>query len=251
MTIFDISFYGLHISPTWYGLSYALGFITCYFFVRRFYIFSKKEHIDTLLSYIFVGVILGGRLGYVTLYNLAYFSEHPISIFKIWEWGMSFHGGLLWVVIAVYLFAWRYSYQFWSLIDTLAVIIPVALGLGRVGNWINQELPGYAYYDGVFPMMIGWISHFPSPLLEMLLEGIYLLIVMLISWRFFSKKNPWFLSGVFLVGYSVARLIAEQYRLPDSHIGYIFSTDWMTLGILYTIPMLGYGVYLVTRKYPL
>ena len=248
MYIFDISIYGLHIAPTWYGLSYALGFIICYFFVRRYYTFKKKEHIDTLLSYIFVGVIFGGRLGYVFLYNLSFFIEHPIQILYIWQWGMSFHGGFLWVVIAVYLFARQYRYQFWSLIDTLAVIIPVALGLGRVGNWINGELPGYSPYDGIFPMFIRWEWHFPSPLLEMLLEGIVLLIVMMIAWRFWNKKNPWFLSGVFLIGYSIARLIAEQYRLPDDHIGYILSTDWLTLGILYTVPMLGYGVYLVIFK---
>lgn len=248
MYIFDISFYGLRIAPTWYGLSYALGFIICYFFVRRYYFFNKKEYIDTLLSYIFVGVILGGRLGYVILYNLTYFIEHPIQILYIWQWGMSFHGGFVGVVIAVFFFARRYRHQFWGLIDTLAVIIPVALGLGRIGNWINGELPGYNPYDGVFPMMIWLIPHFPSPLLEMLLEGIVLLIVMLITWRFLNKKNPWFLSGVFLIGYSIARLIAEQYRLPDAHIGYLLSTDWVTLGILYTVPMLGYGVYLVMRK---
>ncbi len=85
MYIFDISFYGLHIAPTWYGLMYALGFIICYFFVQRFYVFSKKEHLDTLLSYIFFGVILGGRLGYVLFYNLSFFIDHPIQIFKIWE----------------------------------------------------------------------------------------------------------------------------------------------------------------------
>jgi phosphatidylglycerol---prolipoprotein diacylglyceryl transferase len=251
MHIFDISIYGLHIAPTWYGLSYALGFIICYFFVRQFYSFRQWGHIDTLLSYIFVGVILGGRLGYVLLYNLAYFVEHPMSIFKIWEWGMSFHGGFLGVVLAVFIFAWRYQYQFWSLIDTLAVVIPVALGLGRMGNWINGELPWYAPYDGIFPMVIGWVSHFPSPLLEMLLEGICLFVVMMICWIFFGKKNPWLLSGVFLIWYSIARLIAEQYRLPDVHIWYLLSTDWLTLGIVYTIPMMVYGAYLVTRKYPL
>lgn len=85
MHIFDISIYGLHIAPTWYGLSYALGFIICYFFVRRFYSFTERDHIDILLSYVFAGVILGGRLGYVLLYNLAYFIEHPMNIFKIWE----------------------------------------------------------------------------------------------------------------------------------------------------------------------
>jgi phosphatidylglycerol:prolipoprotein diacylglycerol transferase len=92
MSIFDISFYGLHIAPTWYGLSYALGFIICYFFVSRFYFFRQKDHLDTLLSYIFIGIILGGRLGYVLLYHLSYYIEYPFDIVKIWEGGMSFHG---------------------------------------------------------------------------------------------------------------------------------------------------------------
>ncbi|MBC7498866.1 prolipoprotein diacylglyceryl transferase [Candidatus Gracilibacteria bacterium] len=253
MYIFDLHFYALHIAPTWYGLSYALGFIICYFFMRYYFSFREIGHIDTLLSYIFAGIILGGRIGYIVLYNLSYFIEHPMNMIRIWEGGMSFHGGLIGTILAVLFFAWRYHYPFWSLIDTLAIVIPVALGLGRVGNWINQELPGYTPYDGIFPMQIAGVAHFPSPLLEMLLEGVVLFIVMLIAWRSSTKRNPGFLSGIFLIGYSVARLIAEQYRLPDSHIGYLLSTHWLTLGIVYTVPMMVYGVYLVytsTRSRP-
>jgi prolipoprotein diacylglyceryltransferase len=230
-----------------------------------------------------------------------------MNMMRIWEWGMSFHGGLIGTILAVLFFSWRYHYSFWSLIDTLAIIIPVALGLGRIGNWMNQELPGYTPYDGIFPMQIAWVAHFPSPLLEMLLEGIVLFIVMLSFSRFFSKnipkrisqkqeiqgrkifsigaslsggnwetnfyndevprlsanevadkivckarsfsEIPWFLSGIFLVGYSMARLIAEQYRLPDAHIGYLLSTHWLTLGILYTVPMMIYGVCLVSQNF--
>ncbi len=259
MYIFDLHFYSLHIAPTWYGLSYALGFMICYFFMRYYFSFREIVHSDTLLSYIFIGVILGGRIGYILLYNLSYFIQHPSSMIRIWEWGMSFHGGLIGTILAVLFFAWRYQYQFWSLIDTLAVIIPVALGLGRIGNWINQELPGYTPYDGIWAMQIAGRSHFPSPLLEMFLEGIVLFVVMLISWRLsrwvvwknmpkkfkIPSEIPWFLSGIFLIGYSLARLIAEQYRLPDTHIGYLLSTHWLTLGMIYTIPMIVYGVYLV------
>lgn len=275
MYIFDVSFYGLHIAPTWYGLMYAFGFIICYFFVKRFYVFRIQEHLDTLLSYIFFGVILGGRLGYIFFYNLSFFIDNPIQILKIWEWGMSFHGGFLGVVLAVYLFCRKYGYRFWSLIDILAIIIPVALWLGRIGNWVNGELLGYAPYEGIFPMIIWGVYHFPSPLLEMLLEGILLFIIMLLSYIWLYRKPlqpttmrsktipyrektersivayqnyPWLLSGIFLIGYSTARLISEQYRLPDAHIGYLLSTSWLTLGILYTIPMMVYGVYLVVRR---
>jgi phosphatidylglycerol---prolipoprotein diacylglyceryl transferase len=289
MHIFDISILGIHMAPSWYGLMYALGFVVCYFFMRRYYSFKQKEHLESLLSYVFCGVVLGWRLGYILLYDLSFFIEHPIQMIRIWEGGMSFHGGLLGTILAVFIFAKRYDYRFWWLIDTLAVIIPVALGLGRIGNWINSELPGYAPYDGIFPMMISWVPHFPSPLLEMLLEGILLGSVMLYFWRRYSLSricnprpsglqilknqnlelvvsdlqsdtfriaNPeepksGILSGIFLIWYSIARLIAEQYRLPDAHIGYIMGTDWMTLGIAYTLPMVGVGVYLIVRKYPL
>ncbi|MBC7504089.1 prolipoprotein diacylglyceryl transferase [Candidatus Gracilibacteria bacterium] len=227
---------------------YALGFIICYFFVRQFYNFSKKEHLDTLLIYVFIGIILGGRLGYVILYNLSFFTNHPIEILQIWKGGMSFHGGFIGTTLAVFLFAKRYHYQFWGLIDTLAVIVPVAIGLGRIGNWINRELPGYTPYDGLFPMMIAGVSHFPSPLLEMLLEGIGLTIVMMVVFFGLRKEKPGFYSGVWLIGYSTARLIAEQYRLPDTHIGYLFGTDWVTAGILYTLPMMVGGVYLLMRR---
>jgi prolipoprotein diacylglyceryl transferase len=255
MHIFDISILGIHIAPSWYGLMYALGFVICYFFMRRYYSFKQKEHLESLLSYVFCGVVLGWRLGYILLYDLSFFIEHPIQMIRIWEGGMSFHGGLIGTIFAVFLFAKRYQYQFWWLIDTLAVIIPVALGLGRIGNWINSELPGYTPYDGIFPMMISWVSHFPSPLLEMLLEGIALFGVMLYFWYLtrsvvsdlqseafrianpeeqkseaFRIANPeepkswtlhfeyWTLSGIFLIGYSIARVISEQYRLPDTHI---------------------------------
>jgi phosphatidylglycerol---prolipoprotein diacylglyceryl transferase len=220
--------------------------------MKRYYHFSKNEHLESLLYYIFVGVILGWRLGYILLYDLSFFMEHPIQMIKIWEGGMSFHGWLLGTILAMFLFAKRYQYPFWWLIDTLAVIIPVALGLGRIGNWINMELPGYAPYDGILPMMISGVPHFPAPLLEMLLEGMVLFGVMLYFWsiqkRWISRLSSGILSGIFLVWYSIARIIAEQYRLPDIHIGYLLGTDWMTLGMIYTLPMMGVGVYLVLRK---
>lgn len=251
MHIFEVSLFGIHIAPTWYGLMYALGFIICYTFVKKWYIFRQKDHIDTLLFFVFLGVVLGGRLWYVLLYHPDWIVSNPFSILRIWEGGMSFHGGFLGTVLAVYIFAMRYYYEFWSLIDTLAIIIATALGLWRLGNYINGELPWYAPYDGILPMTIQWVSHFPSPLLELLLEGVILFIVMLIAWRY-SKKwktQDGFLSGVFLIGYALSRLIAEQFRLPDTHIWYLWGTDWLTLGIVYTVPMLLFWVYLIATQY--
>lgn len=248
MTIFDISIFGIHIAPTWYWFSYALSFILCFLFVRKKFVFHEYSQADTLLSFVFFGIIFGGRIWYILLYNLTYFIEHPLKIFAVWEWGMSFHGGFLGTILAVYIFSKKYRYQFWLLIDTLAIIIPLALWLGRMGNWINGELPGYTPYYGIFPMQINGIDHFPSPLFEMLLEWIFLLVIMLISYTYIRKNKPWLYSGIFLIGYSIARLIAEQYRLPDAHIGYILWTNWITLGIIYTIPMFIFGVYLVLSR---
>jgi phosphatidylglycerol---prolipoprotein diacylglyceryl transferase len=220
---------------------YALGFIFCYLFGSR-YLKIDKNDLDTILLYIFLGVILWGRLGYVFLYNPIFFFENPIEILSIWKGGMSFHGGFLWVLVSVFLFAKRYRYRFFEITDILAVCIPVALGLGRIGNWINWELPWYSPYDGPFAMMIWGVGHFPNPLLEMLLEGIVLFAIMLWFFRlqrsWVLSSQSWILSSIFLIGYSVARVIAEQYRLPDAHIGYLLGTSWLTLGILYTIPMI-------------
>jgi phosphatidylglycerol:prolipoprotein diacylglycerol transferase len=248
MYIFDVSIYGLHIAPSWYGAMYAIWFLICYFFIKKQFLFQDKTHLDSLLTYVFFGVILWWRIWYIIFYNLSYFIENPSSVIKIWEWGMSFHGWFLGVVLSVYLFARKYKYSFWWLIDTLAVIVPIAIWLWRIGNWINIELPGYTPYAGIFGMKINWINHFPSPLLEMLLEGILLFIVMLLFYKYKRNRSSGFLSGIFLIWYSWARLLAENFRLPDEHIGYLFWTDYITLWIIYTIPMVVFWIYLISIK---
>lgn len=245
MHIFDISIFGLHIAPTWYGLMYAIGFIFCYHFIKKFGKLSTIE-LDSLLTYVFLGVILGGRIGYVLLYNRGYFVEHPWEIFAFWNWGMSFHGGFVWVLIAIFLFCKKYQKPFWEITDILAVCIPVALGLGRIGNWINNELPWYLGYSGVFAMRINGGSYFPSPLLQAFLEGIILTCIMFFCWKQFWVHKKWFLSSIFLIGYGCVRLIAELFRLPDNHIWYLLGTEWLTLGMLYTIPMIIIWILLVS-----
>ena len=140
MPIFETQLFGIHIAPTWYGLMYALGFIICYQFMMRKSKLTKSE-LETLLYFVFFGVLLGGRLGYVVLYNFSYFAEHPSEILAFWHGGMSFHGGFLGTLIAIVAFSWKYKKRFFDITDPLAIIIPIALGLGRLGNWINQELP--------------------------------------------------------------------------------------------------------------
>lgn len=249
MHIFTLHIGNLTIAPTWYGLMYVLGFVGGYIFMKRVIPWKKGDHLDAVVWYVFLGVILWGRLGYVILYHPDYFLSHPLDILKVWEGGMSFHGGLIGVITSIIVFGRRYGYWFWYVIDRLAVYMPIALGMGRIGNWINQELPGYAPYSGIFPMMIDGQSHFPSPLFEMFCEGILLGGVMLIFYYFTTyKDSPRRLSGVFLLGYGIARLLAEQFRLPDAHIGYLLGTNWLTLGILYSIPMVIIGILLILQS---
>jgi phosphatidylglycerol---prolipoprotein diacylglyceryl transferase len=198
-------------------------------------------------------VVDGGRLGYCLLYDPGFFISHPLEMLAIWQGGMSFHGGFVWVVIAILLFVRAKWYTFWTVIDLLAVIVPSAIGLGRIGNWINNELPGYPDYTGIFSMMIGGIPHFPNPLFEAVMEWVVLLIVMITVWIWTKGDKKYsvgsgFLSGVFLLGYGTARLLAETMRLPDAHIGYLLSTSWLTLGMIYTLPMVVGGIYLVGRR---
>ena len=247
MYIFELSILNLHIAPTWYWLSYAIWFIICYTFVKRYFKFRDSSHIDTLLSYIFFWIIIGWRAWYILLYNFSYFLENPIKIMAVWEWWMSFHGWFIGTVFAVYIFSKKYSYKFWEIIDTIAIIVPIAIGLWRIWNWINKELPWYENYNWYFPMIINDWKYFPSPLLEMFLEGICLFILMLVYFKSQKKYNPRFFSGLFLIGYSAARIIAEQFRLPDAHIWYIGWTNWITLGLIYTIPMFGYWIYLINK----
>lgn len=213
-----------------------------------------SDDLDKLLWYIFIGVIIGGRLGYIGLYNLDYFLQNPIEIVSIWKWGMSFHGWCAWVIIALWLFSFFKKYPFWELADHLAVIIPIALGLWRIGNYINNELPWYTPYNWPFAMNIDGKYYFPSPLLEMLLEWVILFFIMYYVWKILAKswpndtKYPWILSSLFLIWYSSARLISEQFRLPDGQIWYLWWTDWITLGIVYTVPMLLLGIWILIRQ---
>lgn len=239
MSIFEISIFGIQIAPSWYGLMYALGFIGCYEYVRKNSVI-RHEDMESLLTYIFIWVIAWWRFGYVFLYNFDYFLSRPLEIFAVWQGGMSFHGWAIWVILMIFLFAWKKKYRVFDVSDPIVTIIPLALGLGRIGNLINRELLGYFPYTWPFAIIENEIPHFPSPLLEAFLEGIALLTIMVI-WKNIEKqrgRKAGYASAIFLWGYGVFRLFAEFFRLPDSHIWYLWGTDWITLGILYTLPMI-------------
>jgi phosphatidylglycerol:prolipoprotein diacylglycerol transferase len=207
---------------------------------------NVDEVID-LVFYIAVGVIAGGRLGYVLFYNPGFYLSNIPDIFAIWDGGMSFHGGLLGVAVAVVWYARKTRRKILVVADFLAPLVPPGLFFGRVGNFINQELWGRATEVpwGVYFHTIPGPPRHPSQLYEALLEGVILFII--VWWYSSRPRSPGQVSGLFLLGYGVFRFIVEFYREPDEHIGAI-ALDWVTMGQILSIPMMVIGLYLMLRK---
>ena len=236
----------------WYGLMYLTGFLGGWWLgrVRAAQPGSgwTARQIDDLLFYIVLGVILGGRVGYVLFYNLGTFLQDPLLILRIWQGGMSFHGGLLGVLLAMLLYGRRYHRTFFECTDFIAPFITIGLGAGRIGNFINAELWGRVTdlpWGMVFPGG-GPEPRHPSMLYEAILEGPVLLLIL---WWFSAKSRPRrAVSGLFLLCYGIFRFLVELVRLPDAHIGYL-AFDWFTLGQLLTLPMIGFGLLLLWLAY--
>jgi phosphatidylglycerol:prolipoprotein diacylglycerol transferase len=250
----------------WYGLMYLIGFAGGWWLGRiraaRPGSGWTPKDVDDLLFYIALGVILGGRLGYTIFYNLPVFLQNPLSLFAIWQGGMSFHGGLLGVMFAMWLFGRRRARPFFQVTDFIAPFVTIGLGAGRVGNFINGELWGrftslpwgFQLPCGRFPeycsgQLYGtaWsLPVHPSQLYEALLEG---LLLFLILWLYSSRPRPVMAtSGLFLVCYGIFRFLVEFVRLPDAHIGYL-AFGWLTMGHLLTLPMLIGGLILLVLAY--
>lgn len=243
----QIGFLSIH----WYGLMYLVGFAVAYVLARhRRHQFGQDwslDEINDLIIYGAFGVLLGGRLGYVVFYDLGEIAADPFRILRIWEGGMSFHGGLLGVILAMILFAKKSYKGFYQVTDFIAPLVPIGLGVGRIGNFINGELWGrvsdvpwaMSPYPGALP-------RHPSQLYEALLEG---LVFFIILWWFSSSMKPRrAVSGLFLIGYGGFRFIVEFFRAPDEHIGFI-AFDWMTMGQLLCLPMVAFGVWLMVVAY--
>ncbi len=238
--ISPVAFSVLGLDVRWYALAYVTAFIIGYFLFRRLttgpdsQIKLSKKQLDDLLTYVVLGVILGGRLGYVLIYNLPFFWAHPLEIFAVWHGGMSFHGGLLGVVVAVFLFA-RKAQNAWRILDILAVIVPIGLFFGRIANFINMEVMGRE-------TSVPWAVEFagtgigprhPSPLYEATTEGILLFALMLCLYKFTGlRRRPGALAGIMGMGYAVARIFCERFRAPDVQVGFLFGTNWLTIGML-------------------
>lgn len=231
MTIFDITIFWINIAPSYYWLMYALSFIFGYLIIKkRWYIIWDK--LDNLFTYVFVGVILWGRLWYTIFYNFSYYIENFVEIFKVWEWWMSFHGWVIWVVIVLIIYAKRNNINIWSLWDEVTAVLPIGLWLGRIGNYLNKELLGYSPYNWFFAVEKNWISYFPSPLLEAFLEWIVLFIILYFAYK--KRKFYWQVAALFLICYWIFRIFVEAFfRVPDAQIGYImwYFTMWEILSL--------------------
>ncbi|WP_106478698.1 prolipoprotein diacylglyceryl transferase [Phytohalomonas tamaricis] len=230
----------------WYGLMYVIGFVGAWALarLRAERLGLDKDQVGDMIFYGALGVVLGGRLGYALFYGWAEFARDPLWIFRVWEGGMSFHGGLIGVLIAALLFARKHKLAFLQLTDFVAPLVPIGLGAGRLGNFINQELPGRV---SNLPWAMDYPKYGPEPrhpsaIYEFLLEGVVLFIVL--WWVSRKPRRRGMISGLFLVLYGIFRFSVEFVRRPDPQLGFI-AFDWLTMGQLLSLPMILIGVVLI------
>lgn len=249
----------------WYALAYVAAFIIGFFLIKRFShddkseIYLSKKQMDDLFTYLILGVVLGGRLGYVLFYNLPFFLHNPLEILEVWHGGMSFHGGLIGVVLSTLLFTMKQKFSDHSFIrnsfrilDILSVVAPIGLFFGRIANFINMELLGRPTNSeyGIIFNGISDIPRHPSTLYEASLEGIALFFIM---WTLYKhtklRSKPGTLSGILCVIYGIFRIICEQFRTPDAQIGFL--TSWgLTMGQLLSSIMIlvGTAIFVVAFR---
>lgn len=249
---------GIH----WYGLGYVVGILFAWWYSRKLVstprlwandaVPMKPEDLDDFVVWAAVGVVAGGRIGYILFYDFARYIANPLDMLAIWEGGMSFHGGLLGVILAMILFARRRGIPTWSLFDVVAAGVPVGLGLVRVANFINSELwgrPADVPWAFVFPNG-GPEPRHPSQLYEAGLEGIILfLVLMWLTWGPKKLKTPKFVGGAFICGYGLSRIIVEFFRVPDPQLGYLLG-GWLTMGMVLSTPMVLAGIWAMSTAKP-
>ena len=236
----------------WYGLMYLLAFGTGWWLgllrTRRAGTEWRAAEISDLVFYFALGAVLGGRIGYTLMYNFSAFIDDPFMIFRIWEGGMSYHGGMVGVFVAMWLYGRQTGRTFFQVTDYLAPLVPLGLGAGRLGNFINGELwgrPTDLPWGMVFPFVDNQPRH-PSMLYEFLLEG---LLFFAILWIFSRKPRPTMaVSGLYLICYGVFRFGVEFVRVPDDHIGFL-AMNWLTMGHLLSFPMIVIGILFFVYAY--
>lgn len=245
------------IAIRWYALAYLAGFVLgwryCLGLARATPGRPSAEDFDDFLTWAVVGVILGGRLGYVLFYNLSYYAGNPLEALAVWHGGMSFHGGLTGVIVAILLFCWRRGLSPFAFGDLIAAAAPIGLFFGRIANFINGELYGRAAPDVawamVFPRDPLQVPRHPSQLYEAFLEGLVLFAVLAVLVRRPAvRARPGLVAGLFFIGYGLSRIAAEFFREPDAQLGFLWGGA--TMGQLLSIPMVLFGIWLAARARP-
>ena len=233
----------------WYSLAYIVGILVGWFLAKK--IIKNPDHnkkFDDYITYLIIGIIIGGRLGYISLYNFNYYINNPVDIFKIWQGGMSFHGALIGIIFASIIFARKHNQNIFLYLDIVALVAPIGIFFGRVSNFINSELYGTitSVPWAVTFIQIDNLPRHPSQLYEALLEGIFLFLILIFFKNKFLNK-PGVISGLFLIFYSIFRFIVEFYRVPDEQLGYIFLN--LSMGQVVSLIFILSGVILCYLKY--
>ena len=234
----------------WYSLAYIFGIIFGWLYCKKNLIKDKKllNLFDDLITYLIIGIILGGRLGYIIFYNLEYYLDNFFEILMIWNGGMSFHGGLIGVILATVIFSKKHKINSYIFLDLIALVAPIGLFLGRIANFINSELYGREtdIFWSVKFVVIDNISRHPSQIYEAIFEGLILFFLLNHFAKKDSFKNPGLISSMFLIFYSFFRFILEFFRAPDSQIGYLIYQ--LTLGQFISIVFFFLGISLYLKK---
>ena len=235
----------------WYGIMYLIAFISAWYlgniYIKKDIICISKEQFSDLIFYCFLGVLFGGRFGYCLFYKLQTTFENPLSIFYIWEGGMSFHGGFLGVIISIIYFCKKYSINFFQISDFITALTPIGLFTGRIGNFINAELwgkPSEFFWSVIFPKVDNLPRH-PTQLYEAFLEG--LILFMILNILLIKKAKIITVTSFFLIFYSTFRFLVEFFRVPDAHIGYV-AFSLVTMGQILCLPMFFLGIYFLMTK---
>ena len=239
------------IEIRWYSLAYIIGILLGWILSKRFFISNVelKEKFDDFLTFVILGIIIGGRLGYVILYNPNYYLDNLIDIFKIWEGGMSFHGGLIGVVLASIYFAKKNNQNFFIYLDVISIVAPIGIFFGRIANFINSELYGT---QTNLPWAVQFIKidnlyRHPTQLYEAIFEGLILFLILIYLRNKGLMKITGLMSGIFLICYSIFRFMIEFLRVPDEQIGYLLFN--LTMGQIISCIFFLIGIYLTIVRY--
>ena len=245
-----VAFQIMSFEIRWYSLAYILGIVIGWILCKK--IFIKKsdisEKFDDYITYLIIGIILGGRIGYIIFYNFSYYLDNIFDIFKIWQGGMSFHGGLLGVIASSYIFAKKNNQNPFFYLDQVSLVAPVGIFFGRLANFINSELYGTvsnAPWSVIF-IKVDNLSRHPSQLYEAFLEGVILFLILIYFVNKDYLKKPGLISGLFLIFYSLFRFFVEFFRVPDEQIGYLFLD--LTMGQIISLVFASIGITLFYLK---